>query len=352
MHEKQQFHFSGTGNEYFRIWIVNVFFSIVTLGIYSAWAKVRRNQYFYRHTLLAGSSFDYHGDPKVILKGRVFAVVIFAGYSALQKFNPTVAGLFFLLIILIMPWLLVRSFRFRLYNSSYRGIRMGFHGRTGAAYINWLLYPALSLFTLGALMPLVQKLNTGYIRNNASYGNTFFTFTGKAGGFFRIWLGLFLYLIALFLAAGIVLGVLTSTAALPQINLKDSNALSSFLLHHGYILPMLFLFALSAYLFFKTYIFVSLQNLIWNNTHLAELGFSSTLKIREMFFITLTNLVLIVVTLGLYKPFADIRLARYRIERLNLLAATDIERFMQGAQVSATAVGEEVSDIFDMDIAF
>ena len=34
--------FVGTGSEYFRIWIVNLLLTIVTLGIYSAWAKVRR----------------------------------------------------------------------------------------------------------------------------------------------------------------------------------------------------------------------------------------------------------------------------------------------------------------------
>ena len=34
--------FTGQAGEYFSIWIVNVCLSIVTLGIYSAWAKVRR----------------------------------------------------------------------------------------------------------------------------------------------------------------------------------------------------------------------------------------------------------------------------------------------------------------------
>ena len=70
------FQFSGKGSEYFRIWIVNLALTLLTLGIYSAWAKVRRLQYFYRHTALAGSSFDYHGDPKAILKGRIIAVVL------------------------------------------------------------------------------------------------------------------------------------------------------------------------------------------------------------------------------------------------------------------------------------
>ena len=55
-HAPQPLRFNGNGAEYFGIWIVNLLLSIVTLGIYSAWAKVRRLQYFYRHTELAGSS--------------------------------------------------------------------------------------------------------------------------------------------------------------------------------------------------------------------------------------------------------------------------------------------------------
>jgi uncharacterized membrane protein YjgN (DUF898 family) len=36
--------FTGCAGEYFRIWIVNVCLSVLTLGIYSAWAKVRRKR--------------------------------------------------------------------------------------------------------------------------------------------------------------------------------------------------------------------------------------------------------------------------------------------------------------------
>jgi uncharacterized membrane protein YjgN (DUF898 family) len=54
----EQLRFTGSGAEYFGIWIVNLVLTIVTVGIYSAWAKVRRLQYFYRHTELAASSFD------------------------------------------------------------------------------------------------------------------------------------------------------------------------------------------------------------------------------------------------------------------------------------------------------
>src|SRR5262245_6312583 len=106
---RQQFEFTGAGGEYFRIWIVNLAMTLLTLGIYSAWAKVRRLQYFYRNTTLAGSSFDYHGNPLAILKGRVIAVGLLLVYNIAGSFNIAV-GLAVLAVLLGMaPWLIQRS---------------------------------------------------------------------------------------------------------------------------------------------------------------------------------------------------------------------------------------------------
>jgi uncharacterized membrane protein YjgN (DUF898 family) len=67
--------FTGSGAEYFGIWIVNLLLTIVTIGIYSAWAKVRKKRYFYAHTKIDGDSFEYRGKPIAIQKGRIIAVV-------------------------------------------------------------------------------------------------------------------------------------------------------------------------------------------------------------------------------------------------------------------------------------
>ena len=54
---RMPFRFHGQAGEYFRIWIVNICLTVITLGIYSAWAKVRRKRYFYSNTQLNVSSF-------------------------------------------------------------------------------------------------------------------------------------------------------------------------------------------------------------------------------------------------------------------------------------------------------
>ena len=51
----ERFQFTGKTGEYFGIWIVNLFLTIVTLGIYSAWAKVRKKRYFYANTIIDGA---------------------------------------------------------------------------------------------------------------------------------------------------------------------------------------------------------------------------------------------------------------------------------------------------------
>ena len=101
----EPFQFTGTGGEYFRIWIVNLLLTVLTLGIYSAWAKVRRMRYFYGSTRLAGSAFEYHGKPLQILKGRLIAVGVVVVLSVLTTIWPLTNVLFVLLILFGTPWI-------------------------------------------------------------------------------------------------------------------------------------------------------------------------------------------------------------------------------------------------------
>ena len=80
--------FTGRGDEYFRIWVVNLFLSIVTLGVYSAWAKVRKTRYFWQNARLDGHVFDFHGSPLPILRGRIVALVLLVAYSWGFEFSP------------------------------------------------------------------------------------------------------------------------------------------------------------------------------------------------------------------------------------------------------------------------
>src|SRR5690606_27238824 len=131
---KAPFQFTGTSAEYFKIWIVNVLLSIVTLGIYSAWAKVRTKQYFYRHTLVDGSSFDYTANPLSILKGRVIVGSFLVLLAASQYYDPKLYLSLLAVFLLATPFLVVQSLMFNARNSVYRNIRFSFAGTVGESY--------------------------------------------------------------------------------------------------------------------------------------------------------------------------------------------------------------------------
>ena len=184
----RQIDFTGKGGEYFRIWIVNLALTILTLGIYSAWAKVRRLQYFYRNTALLGNSFDYHGDPIAILKGRLIGVGLLVVYNVTLYLNIFLGLLVFVLLIAALPWLLQRSICFKLVNSSYRGLRFRFNGGIGGAYAVFLGWPLLGYFTLGMLFPLAHQRIKAYQHNHSAFGTSAFSFSADEGKFYVIYL--------------------------------------------------------------------------------------------------------------------------------------------------------------------
>src|SRR5438128_3835199 len=138
--------FSASAGEYFRIWIVNLALTIVTIGIYSAWAKVRKKRYFYAHTRIAGEGFEYRGNPIAILKGRLVAVALVALYSIAGQFSPLAQGVLALVFAIVFPWLYVRSLAFNAYNSAYRNMRFHF----SATYVE-----ALGLMAWCAFVTLI-----------------------------------------------------------------------------------------------------------------------------------------------------------------------------------------------------
>ena len=151
--QRCQAEFTGTAGEYFSIWTVNLALTVLTLVIYSAWAKVRKRRYFYAHTRTAGESFEYRGRPIAILVGRLFALALLVIVIAVGNLVPELSlesfsgkALFFAAAVVIGPWLLVRSSKFNASNSVYRNIRLSFLGTYGSCFRVVIRYVWLIFF--------------------------------------------------------------------------------------------------------------------------------------------------------------------------------------------------------------
>ena len=156
----QPFQFTGTGSEYFRIWIVNLILSILTLGIYSAWAKVRTNRYFYGNTQIDNTGFEYHAKPLAILKGRLIAVALLLAYVLTDQLYPLASAVLALCLLSATPWVIWKSMQFNARMTSYRNVRFGFHGSLLDSYRYLLFIPLIPLLS-ALLAGIVIYLVTG-----------------------------------------------------------------------------------------------------------------------------------------------------------------------------------------------
>jgi hypothetical protein len=166
------FEFRATGSEYFRIWIVNLLLTIVTLGIYSAWAKVRRLRYFYGSTLLDGHSFEYHATPLAILKGRLLVFAAYVVFLVVTQMYPLSALLFLVFFIFAVPWIIMRARLFQMRMTSYRNLRFNFHGTYGGAMSAFVGWYFIVILTIGIVFPMWVRRQVAYILGRAQKAAT------------------------------------------------------------------------------------------------------------------------------------------------------------------------------------
>ena len=205
--------FTGSGGEYFRIWVVNLLLTLVTVGIYSAWAEVRKTRYFYQNTSLDGHAFDYHGAPLAILRGRMVAVVLLLAYTWSFDISRKLGLATIAILCLAGPWLFMKAQQFKFRNSSWRGLRFGFDSNLRAAYRTLLpllldlvlghdpgafLVPEVVVLVgviPGILLPLMHHTLKRYQHSRVSYGNLRAAFRPAVGRFYGVYIKAFLLLL-------------------------------------------------------------------------------------------------------------------------------------------------------------
>ena len=315
--------FWGSGGEYFRIWIVNLILTILTLGIYSAWAKVRRKQYFYGNTRIGSDTFRYLADPKRILVGRLIVTALFVVYSLTTRFAPEAATVMSLVFLIFFPWMIVKSFRFNAQNSMYRNIRFGFDGTVWGAIKAYILWPITIPLTLGILAPYVLFRQHAYYIGNSRYGTTRFQFRATGKDYYRMFFSLTVPVLMGFAAC---VGAYMLNPALVGIPVA------------------IFYFFLFAWFSVKT------TNIAFNSSRIAGSRITAELEVMEYALIVFTNTLFTALTLGLYHPWARVKAHNYRVSKLALIGASDLDQFVAAEEERVSALGEEVGDFFDFDM--
>lgn len=336
--------FKAEPAEYFRIWIVNLALTILTLGIYSAWAKVRKLRYFYSCTTLAGSAFGYHADPVRILRGRIIAAALAAAYFGAGRISPFGTLIMLAVIGLLWPFLLVKSRLFTMRVTSWRGLRFDFAPDYLGAYRVLLGWGIVGIVSLGLLMPRFVCERYNFIMTRSRYGASAFDCQPRVSVFYKTMFVTMGLCAALGIVFAVAMGILGAVAHAAGASPKGMRVVS---------LAGLAVFYAIMFSVIHGYSHARNLNEVFESTTLGPHRFVSWLSAGDLIGIYLGNIFLIVVTLGLYTPWAQIRLARYRLQSLEFVAHGSIDEFTAAAATPVpAAAGEEIGSFFDLDFGF
>lgn len=380
LEHRLEIRFTGSGSEYFRIWSVNLLLTLLTLSLYHPWAKVRRLRYFYGNTLVGEQPLGFHADPRKMLRGYLLVALMLVLYSVAGHFSPLAGLLAFVIVAAIWPALLKASLQFRLANTSWRGLRFRFRGTVREAYAAMLPLFVPGLLIVGALVAVpdqeqppvwyglltlgVMLLTLGlvpwlwwklkqYQHDHYAFGAEQTRLNTGAGSFY----GVFAETLGIAAAGGAAIVVLVMLAAF------GGAALGVFSSGHsggsrpgpglafaiGLVVFVVAMLAMQVVP--RPYFTARMQNLLWSRTASAAVAFESRLRFWPLLGLTLKNWLLVVLTLGLYWPFAAVAMQRLRLQAMQVVLQLDPQSLADAQRAAeGDAAGDAAGDLFGMDI--
>lgn len=301
---KNSFEFKADGYAYFRIWIINVLLTILTLGFFSPWATVRKLRFLATSTYWRGRPFTFHGEGFPIFKGRLALTLILGSWFLVSVF-PWVAVVV-LIGVLASPYLLILRFRYYFSSYEYAGVKFEFSAPIRESYRVYGLGFLVSTFTVFAGSWLAWFWHRRFILNHVNYGSREFHLGGRWSEFVLCYLPA---LLAALLASGLWVGLVYGIG--PE-NVGPYR-----------VWPWLLIYALPLYLVFLfclASVNVRTGNFIWNHLSVGHMRFRADFKTSELFGIYVQNSLYLLVTFGLAWPWAKVNLLRYRAERIQAVS--------------------------------
>jgi uncharacterized membrane protein YjgN (DUF898 family) len=307
---KLPFSFHGQGGTLFGIHIRNLFLTVLTLGIYSFWAKVKLRKYLWGQFEVAGDRFAYHGSAMEILKGWLKAMAVFIIPYIVLSGLPDWLGLgtavklacvlgAFALLMFFIPFAIVGTRRYRLSRTSWRNIRFSFKGSVKECFVVYALGFLCVALTLGFYGPYFEMKLKEFMVGKSRLGNRNFKFDGKGG-----------------------------------------DLIGSFALALVLAIPTL----LISLLWYR----VKVMRYSWDHTSLGDARFSSTFSLGGMLKLSLGNVLLVLFTLGFGYSWAEARYFRFLADNLSLEKTAELDSISQEA-VDSTATAEELGSFLELD---
>ena len=347
--ERQDFVYEGRAGQIYKIWILNILMTVITLGIYYFWGKTRLRRYQLGSFSLAGDHFEYHGTGGELFKGFLKAVPIMI---LLFVVPGLVLGEDSPLVLLAIPPIyyifsiaLFSATRYRFSRTTWRGIRAMLGGDT-LKYANLSFRRMLlNIVTLGFAIPHSDIAKHKYIIENTYFGSLKAEYKGSGSVIFGAYIKSLLLIPVFMIIFGIIIGG-PLTILLFAIEGGGLHIMPLILVGGYFALIIIMMIAFPiARAFYKA----ALMQEKMRGIHVAGLRFRCNVTgwglVRHRF----VNGLIIIFTLGLGLPFVIQRNMRF-FSRHNFIIGDLETSEIKQAQDQNIRSGEGIEDFMGVDV--
>ena len=393
--EAHPIEFTGSGGEYFRVWIVNVLLSIVTLGIYTPWARRRTAQYFYSHTHVAGSPLEFAAQQRKMVVGFLMMAALYLAYQIAAETGQELASSLLLFgFAALAPFLWGSAMRFRLSATRWRGVRLAFTASWKEVYLaSWPVFAFAAIwvivfFAMNAVSPhpppsvagvespvQLPSLNTqvvglgilGLVLSllcvirleynfrsilvlRARIGNQMGRWKPVYMDFVRVWLATIVFFMLSILAAALVFTLLTG-GSLAFFKPSRSSGVGSMILFMIFVLLGMTMALILVSLPVRAYREARIFQLVWNNVGVSHIArFKTDLRTGPFIWLRVKNVLLTLLTLGFYRPFAVASEYAAKVESVMLYLKGGTDQLAGELVKQQGAFGDAAADALGLDL--
>lgn len=345
--------FWGHGKTLFGIFIVNTLYTLLTLGIYSFWGRVRIREFLSSQTSLAKIRFSYHGTGFELLKGSLKALIVFGIPYGFLSFVPIIWEqvppwipniLAAIMVLCFIPIAVVGSHRYRLSRSAFGAIRFSFQGQVKAYMKIWFTGTLLTFLTAGVYYPFFENTRRAFLTSHTYLGNRHFTYHGTGRALLMIYGRSLGMVICTFLATTLAWIGISGIPLTPELHHHLAEWLTNE--EHSTWLVSGMVVNVMALLWSWFYVQLSKQRYFWNHSKFGNAPFQFTASTWNLMELRMTNFLMLVLTFGVAWPWVQVRNLQFLYYYLGLQGPLDIHKIEQEA-LDASPTGEELAGYFD-----
>ena len=378
--------FEGTANRYFKLFTVNLLLTIITLGIYSAWARVRTRRFFMGHTYIGKHNLEFDARPIDILISRILVAIVLGGLLFAEFRYDLIwsgVGIFLVGVLLLMPFALVRGRAFIARHTIHRTLRFRYRLEYRRPVILYLVYAFFAitivytstsafdpegmtmtgggLFFAAALVaavlaaPLLIHFGHRIQIDQLHFGKLHFFYEGGVGRYYRESIKAFLLSFGVSIVVSLVSFAIINigTAIILPLVIGESGEHGSGLTVGvtvisivGFLASLLYVVCIAPYRAVITCLY-------WSSFRIGkDSAIESRLEWWPYARLLIVNYTLIILSLGLMYPWARVRAYRHVAERLQVGIGPETAAEYLSSPDDLTPLAGEFADVAGWDFDF